>query len=148
MGKSVRGQPTKPAEPSSEGFEGTLRRDSSITRDESDKRNRALAAINALVEPLGLSHWLTAERPDLIIRGQDLIRQIDAAWSSPLEEFVQALELFGAHHAECCRQFEEARTKPRHTLLEREQRLNEQPTKKSLDRGYTIPQPGKPEEQQ
>ena len=69
------------------------------------RRERLLASLRALVDPPGLAEWLNRERPDLLARGRDLVRQIDAAWDAPLDDFERALERFTAHHAEFCQQY-------------------------------------------
>ena len=134
MEKTAQAQPTKPTEPSSVGFEGTFRRNFLITHDLPGRGSRVLAAVNALVEPAGLSQWLWAERPDLITRGQDLVRQIDGAWFAPLLEFESALEQFVLYHAECCRQFEMHRPKPQNTILESDRTHFERPKSESVAR--------------
>lgn len=132
IGKTAEAQPTKPTKPSSVGFEGRSRQDFLITSDPSNRQSRVLAAINALVEPPGLSQWLTAERPDLMTRGRHLVLQIDAAWSAPLAEFELALERFVVHHTECCREFEACRTNSENTILESDQAPFERATKESV----------------
>jgi hypothetical protein len=118
MEKSTGAKPTKPTEMGFVGFEGTAQRAFPITRDFTARSDRVRAALRALVDPPGLSDWVKSERPDLTIGGSDLIRQIDAAWCGPLNEFERALERLTAHHAECCREFGARQGKPISRFLE------------------------------
>jgi hypothetical protein len=72
------------------GTSGTPRR----APDESARRERVRAVLNALTDLPGESEWLEHHQPDVWNHCIALLRGIDAAWFSPINEFDEALRLF------------------------------------------------------
>jgi hypothetical protein len=104
-------KPTKPAKPSSVGFEGEPRTGFSIIHDTAcvgpedlaTRCARARAALSELPELSGMSDLLQQEQPQVWASCCSLLRQIDAAWYAPLPEFELAIANFvaafgGARH--------------------------------------------------
>jgi hypothetical protein len=102
IGKEADTNPTKPAKPSSVGFEGeppaafSIIHDTACVRpvDHADRCARARSVLSALRELPGMSDWLQQEQPKVWARCCSLLRHIDALWYARLPEFEWAIAQF------------------------------------------------------
>lgn len=107
IGKEPDIKPTKPAKPSSVGFEGELPAAFSISHDpacvgpvdHAARCARARAILCVLPELPGMSDWLQQEQPKVWARCCSRLRHIDAVWFAGLPEFEGAIATFVAAFA-------------------------------------------------